>query len=122
MSPSNGDCESRWRALSEEVIVGIKEWRIQHPKATLQEIEVALDQRLAEFRACVLQDVALASRAAALRQASVQERPVGPTGGGPVAPRGPRERHLTTHQGHPLTLERSDAVCPTCQVGFFPLG
>jgi hypothetical protein len=121
MSPINGDCESRWRALSEEVIVGIKEWRIQHPKATLQEIEVALDQRLAEFRACVLQDVALASWAADLSQASVQERPVCPTCGGPVEPRGPRERHLTTHQGHTLTLERSYAVCPTCQVGFFPL-
>jgi hypothetical protein len=28
-----------------------------------------------------------------------------------VEPRGPRERHLTTHQGHILTLERSYAVC-----------
>ena len=122
MSPIKCDFDGRWRALSEEVIVGIKEWRLQHPQATLQEIEAAVDQRLAQFRACMLQDVALASRAADLSQASAQERPVCPTCGGPVEPRGPRERHLTTHQGHTLTLERSYAVCPTCQVGFFPLG
>jgi hypothetical protein len=122
MSPMHFDFEGRWRALSEEVIVGIKEWRLQHPQATLEEIEAAVDERLARFRARMLQDVALASQAADLRQTAVQERPVCPTCGGPVEPRGPRERHLTTHQGQLLTLERSYAVCPTCQVGFFPPG
>jgi hypothetical protein len=108
--------------LSEAVIVGLKEWRVQPPQATLQEIEAAVDERLAQFRARMLQDLALASRAADLRQVRVQERPVCPTWGGPVEPRGPPERHLTTRQGQPLTLQRSYAVCPTCQVGFFPPG
>jgi hypothetical protein len=120
VAPSHFDFEGRWRALSEEVIVGIKEWRLQHPKATLQEIEAAVDEQLARFRARMLQDVALASRAADLSQTVRQERPVCPSCGGPVEPRGPRERHLTTHQGQTLTLPRSYAVCPTCQVGFFP--
>lgn len=31
--------EGQWRTLSEEVISGMKEWRDQHPKATLREIE-----------------------------------------------------------------------------------
>jgi len=61
MSPLNGDFDGRWRALSE------KEWCLQHPKAPLQEIEAAVNQQLAQFRACMLQDVALASRAADLR-------------------------------------------------------
>ena len=39
MAPIHFDFEGRWRALCEEVIVGIKEWRLQHPQATLQEIE-----------------------------------------------------------------------------------
>jgi hypothetical protein len=108
--------------LSEEVIAGIKEWRLQHPKATLQEIEAAVDERLAQFRARMPQDVALASRAADLRQTAPSERPVCPTCGWPVEPRGLRERHLTTHQGHTLTLERTYAICPTCQVWFFPPG
>lgn len=122
MAPRHFDFEGPWRVLSEEVIVGLKEWRVQHPQATLQEIEAAVDERLAQFRARMLQDMALASQAADLSQASVQERPVCPTCGGPVEPRGPHERHLTTHQGQTLTLKRSYAVCPTCQVGFFPLG
>lgn len=122
MFPIQFDFEGRWRALSAEVIVGVKEWRLQHPKATLEEIEAAVDERLGEFRARMLQDVALASGAADLSQSAAQERPLCPTCGGPVEPRGPRKRHLTTHQGHILTLERSYAVCPTCQVGFFPLG
>jgi hypothetical protein len=45
------DLDTRWRQLSEEVISGMKEWRIQHPKATVQEIEVAVDKRLARLRA-----------------------------------------------------------------------
>jgi hypothetical protein len=122
MAPIHVDFEGRWRALSEEVIVGINEWRLQHPKATLEEIEAAVDERLARFRARMLPDVALASQAADLRQSTAQERPVWHTCGGAVEPRGRRERHLTTHQGHTLTRPRSDAVCSTCQVGFFPPG
>ncbi len=43
--------EWHWRELSEEVISGMKEWRDQHPKATLREIEEALDERLGKMRA-----------------------------------------------------------------------
>ena len=28
-----------WRELREKIAVGIEEWRLHHPKATLQEIE-----------------------------------------------------------------------------------
>ncbi len=38
--------ERKWQKLSEEVLTGMKEWRDQHPKATLNEIEEALDERL----------------------------------------------------------------------------
>jgi hypothetical protein len=107
MVPIHFDVEGRWRAVSAEVIVGITEWRLQPPKATLAEIEAAVDERLARFRARLRQDVALASQAADLSQSVAQERPVCPACGGSVEPRGPRERHLTTHQGHLLTLERS---------------
>jgi len=33
------DLDARWHELSEKVITGMKEWRLQHPKATFQEIE-----------------------------------------------------------------------------------
>ena len=60
--PKMDDLDARWHALSEEVISGMKEWRIQHPKATFQEIERALDERLARMRARMLEDAALVSR------------------------------------------------------------
>jgi hypothetical protein len=45
------DFATRWRPVSEEIMARIEAWRLQHPKATLQEIEAAVDERLAELRA-----------------------------------------------------------------------
>jgi len=56
-------CEQDWRALSEEVILGMQGWRLQHPRATGGEIEAALDERLAQLRARMMQDMAPASAA-----------------------------------------------------------
>ena len=58
------DLDARWHQLAEDVITGMKEWRLQHPKATYREIETALDERLARVRARMLEDAALVSRAA----------------------------------------------------------
>jgi len=38
------DFDAQWRTLSEEVLSGMKEWRLQHPRATLSEMEAALDE------------------------------------------------------------------------------
>jgi hypothetical protein len=122
MSPPSFDFAIRWRALSEEIMAGIEEWRLHHPKATLREIEAAVDERLAELRTRMLQDVALASQATDVCQARVQDRPVCPQCGTPVEPRGPRERQVTTHHGKTLRLRRSYVRCPSCQLGFFPPG
>jgi hypothetical protein len=103
-------------------MAGIEAWRRHHPKARLRESEAAVDVRLAERRTRMLPDVPLASRAADVRQASGSNRPVWANGGSSEEPRGPRERQLMTHQGKLLRLRQSSAVCPTCQVGFFPPG
>jgi hypothetical protein len=50
--------------LSTEILSGLREWRLQHPKATMREIEAALDERWYRLRARMLQDVALACAAA----------------------------------------------------------
>lgn len=117
---SSFDCSARWRQVSEEVIAGIQEWRQQHPQATLQEIESAVDARLAELRVRMLQDAAMASPSTDVTQMHGPDRPRCPHCGAAVEPRGPRERQVTTHQGTRLRLRRSYVVCPTCQVGFFP--
>jgi len=93
MAPLPVEWEARWRALSAEGSAGITEGRLQHPKATLRASEAAIDERLAQFRTRMLPDVALASHAADLRRTRAADRPGCPTCGGPVEPRGPRERH-----------------------------
>jgi uncharacterized protein with PIN domain len=101
-------------------MAGIEAWRLHHPKATLHEIETAIDERLGELRARLLQDVALASQAAEVSQAHGAVRPGCPHCGTPLEPRGRRERQVTTHQGKTLRLRRSYTRCPTCQAGLFP--
>lgn len=116
------DFDAQWHELAEEVLTGMKEWRLQHPKARLGEIERALDGRLGRVRARLLQDLALASAAADIKAAQDQERPICPKCGTVLESRGQHQRQLTTHHNQALKLERSYGECPTCGVGFFPSG
>ena len=114
------DFDARWHDLAEEVISGMKEWRLQHPKATLREIEKALDERLGKMRARMLQDAALASTAADLKAAAQEERPRCNECGGELVERVVGERELVTQYNQVLKLERSYGVCSACGAGVFP--
>jgi RNA polymerase-binding transcription factor DksA len=116
------DFDAQWDELAEEVLSGMKEWRLQHPKATLRQIEAALDERLGKMRARMLQDAALASAAADLKAAQVTERPVCSACGSVLVERAVAERELVTQHNQVLRLERSYGVCPTCGAGLFPPG
>ena len=118
----SADVEARWRELSEEVITGMAEWRGQHPRATLNEIEAALDERLARVRARMLQDTALASAATDVSQLPEEERPRCPECGHTLEARGQEARTLRTTYDRPVTLRRSYAHCPACEAGLFPPG
>ena len=114
--------DGRWQALSETVSREMKAWRLQHPRATLSEMESALDERLDKQRACMLEDMALASDVADLRLIPLDERPTCPHCGVPLGSRGKEKRCLQTEGDQEITLKRSYGVCPTCGVGFFPSG
>jgi predicted RNA-binding Zn-ribbon protein involved in translation (DUF1610 family) len=114
--------DARWPQEAEAVLTGFKEWRVQHPAATLSEIEVALDARLAVMRARLLEDAAVASAAADLRALPPEARPRCPACGAAMAPRGPEARRLTTTHEQPLTLRRQYAVCLACGEALFPPG
>ena len=118
----NEDFDAKWDELAEEVMSGMKEWRLQHPKATLRQIEQALDERLAKMRVRMLQDAALASAAADIKEAQEVERPVCPECGAKLKGRGRETRQLTTQHNQTLDLTRSYGVCPECGAGFFPPG
>ncbi len=116
------DFDAHWDALADEVLSGMKEWRLQHPKATLREIEGALDERLGKMRARMLQDAALASAAADLKAAQGAAQPRCEACGAVLVERTVAERELITQHNQVLKLERSYGVCPSCGAGLFPPG
>lgn len=116
---------AKWEALAAEAFLGIKEWRLQHPKATFAEMEVAIDERLSALRARMLQDVALASAAAAVAEAPPAARPACPVcgpGKGRLEVRGRHTRAVTVTYGQAVTLARDYTVCAVCGTGLFPPG
>jgi hypothetical protein len=114
--------DAGWRAAAEDAMAGMKQWRLEHPKATLEEIEAALDERLSKLRARMLQDAAQASAAAEWTNAPAEERPVCPDCQVPLISRGKEARRLVTEGDRPLQLQRSQGTCPRCRRAFSPSG
>lgn len=109
------DFTAHWHEQTAEVITGVKEWRLAHPKATLKEIEQEIDRQLAGARARMVADAAMAS-------AAEEAQPVCPACGRRMEWRGRHARTLVTQHDRAVVLERRYAVCPTCGVGLFPPG
>jgi hypothetical protein len=112
--------QSLWHQLTEEITQAMSEWREQHPKATLREIESELDARLAHARARLLEDLAMTSSAASWQQAPRLHSPPCPECGKVLDQRGSHPRTLLTQGDQQLTLQRSYGVCPACGAGLFP--
>ena len=115
-----GELQAKWREPSGEVTKEVEHWREQHPKATFREIEAKIDQQLAELRAKMLSDTAMASAAADWEE----------TGAGEVCPqcrvklegKGKKKRKLETRGRQEVELVREYGVCPKCGQGIFPPG
>jgi hypothetical protein len=118
--PTFDELESRWQPSSRQVSRTMQEWRRQHPRATFQEIESALDAQLAKLRAEMLRDLALTSPNADLTQTPADERPTCPQCGAPLEAHGPHTRTLQTEHDQAIELTRSYATCPHCGAGLFP--
>jgi hypothetical protein len=111
-----------WRALSEEILSGMKEWRQAHPRATLREIEEAVMEQMSRLTARMIQDLALSSATTEWSNQPLAERPRCPHCGTALQARSKRSRHLQTTGGRDLDLQRSYGTCPTCGAGLFPPG
>jgi YgiT-type zinc finger domain-containing protein len=107
-----------WQAKSEELNAGIAEWRQEHPKATLREIEAEIDRRLDEYRAKMLSDTANLGWSAEWKEGA--EGPECPVCGTKVVGKGKKKRRLQTRGGNAVELEREYGVCPVCGLGIFP--
>lgn len=115
----NSEFDGRWAELGWEAMKQVKQWRLSHPKASLDQIEQALDEQLGRLRARMLEDLIQASDAVRLDELTV-ERPRCPQCDEELIGRGQEARELKTNHGQQVRLDRSYASCPRCGVGLFP--
>lgn len=107
-----------WSGMSEDILTGMLEWRLQHPKATFREIEAEVDRRLAVMRAKMIADAALACAQTDWEPGSPEG--VCPECGKPLEKKGKKRRRMQTRGGQEVELEREYGVCPACGQGIFP--
>ena len=103
-------------------VLGMTQWRKEHPKATWAEIEAAVDAPMNQVRAQLIQDVVQLGETEPWSQHPEEERPKCATCGKPLWARGEQSRFLQTTGGEAVKLTRMYGTCPTCGVGFFPPG
>ena len=101
-------------------VLGMTQWRKEHPKATWAEIEAAVDERINQLRAQLIQDVVQMGENKEWREMPQEERPRCATCGKPLWARGEQTRYLQTNGGEAVKLTRTYGACPACGVGFFP--
>lgn len=109
-----------WRGMSEEIIVGMSEWRLQHPKATFREIEDEVDNRLSVLRARMLSDAAIMS--ANTEWQAGEEGPKCSKCGAMLKGKGKKKRKMQTRGGREVEIVREYGICPECGQGIFPPG
>lgn len=112
--------EKHWQVLSSQMATEMAEWREQNPRATLQEIEAALDERMNRLRARMLEEAAQASAVRDWTEA--EAAPSCPECGEKLKPHTLGKRQLQTHGGEMVRIERRYGVCPKCGAGIFPPG
>jgi hypothetical protein len=98
----------------------LEAWREAHPRATLREIELAVDEQLARLRAEIVSDLAQRSPLRDIAALAVDERPRCEHCQTSLVPRGRRRRTLKGPGDQRVSLDRSYAVCPRCELGLFP--
>src|SRR5947209_17330074 len=103
-------------------VLGMTEWRKEHPKATWAEIEAAVDERINQVRAQLLHDVVQMGENEQWSKNPSEERPRCTTCGEPLSARGKQTRSIQTTGGEAVKLTRTYGTCPACGVGFFPPG
>ena len=103
-------------------VLGLTQWRKEHPKATWAEIEAAVDEQINQLRAQLIQDVVQMGETEDWKQKPGEERPRCVTCGKPLVARGEQIRFLQTTGGEAVKLMRTYGTCPQCGVGCFPPG
>jgi hypothetical protein len=101
-------------------VLGMSQWRKEHPQATWAEIEAAVDEQINPLRAQLLEDLVGMGQGEDWSERPPEDRPTCATCGRPLWARGEQTRYIQTTGGEAVKLRRTYGTCPTCGVGFFP--
>jgi hypothetical protein len=97
--------EPDWAAAK----ASLAQWRREHARATMVEIEDAVDEQIDAMRARMLEGVAMESAAARFARRDARERPQCQACGCPLISRGEAERTLITTGEREVRLRRTYA-------------
>ncbi len=113
------DLQQRWKEQGEEAVATVAQWRAAHPKATLAQIEQAVDEQINRLRAQLIEQAAQTSAAA---DSEASQGLVCEQCGQALQARGRARRRWQTQGGQQVEVERTYVTCPQCGGGFFPPG
>jgi ribosomal protein S27AE len=121
---NKGERSAQMQAVSSGLqdVLGMNQWRQAHPKATLREIEEAVDVQMNQLRAQLIQEIVQMGEVREWSEAPQEERPRCERCGTVLVARGKQTRWLQTNGGEAVKLERSYGTCPECGQGIFPPG
>ncbi len=100
-------------------VLGMTQWRKEHPQATWAEIEAAVDEQINHLRAQGLQDLVLLGEQEDWSQKPPEERPRCATCDKPLWARGAQTRFIQTNGGEAVKLTRTYGALPCLWGGLF---
>lgn len=101
---------------SDKLMHKMSQWQQAHPKATLTEIEEAVEAELAQLRKRLVEEMVRE------KEATSQSVPDCPQCGQKMVKNGQRKRKLASKEGQTLELNRQQWRCLACGATLFPPG
>src|SRR5258706_16254863 len=95
-------------------VLGMTQWRKEHPKATWQQIEAAVDEQINQLRAQLIENLVQMGETEGWEQKPEAERPTCGTCGKALVVRGEYSRFIQTQGGEAVKLTRTYGTCPEC--------
>ena|SRR5947209_18444696 len=89
-------------------------WHARHPRATLAEIEAAVEEQVNRLRADLIEE--------RIDVTFCEEQPHCTQCGATMKPHSHNRRTVVLRGDQSLPIERSYVVCPACGAGLFPPG
>lgn len=100
----------------DELTLKMRQWRAANPKATLTEIEEAVEAELAQKRKQLVEEMVQE------KSAGIEEKPDCPECGQKMVKNGRRQRKLKSKEGQTIQLDRQQWRCLSCGATLFPPG